>query len=232
MAARPENTAVCVARWEGGLSVERLVRGVDDEQLAEIMAGAEKVGLDVPLGWPRPFMDAIAALNSGGGWSAGHGEAVRLRRTDLNVTALTGLHPLSVATDRIAIPAMRTAGLLSRLEPELDRSGRGRIVEVYPAAALWRWGYPHRGYKKARGAAVRASLVAGFLETNRWVDLDAATADACIRDDNAFDALVAALVARAAALGLVDAIDEADLEAAAEEGWIALPAAGSLTRLL
>ena len=51
-------------------------------------------------------------------------------------------------------------------------------------------------------------------------------------DDNAFDALVAALVARAAAIGETIKIPKKHLEVARREGWIALPTEGSLDRLV
>ena len=41
----------------------------------------------------------------------------------------------------------------------IDRSGAGRFVEVYPATALHLWGFPSRGCKRLKGAAVRAELV-------------------------------------------------------------------------
>ncbi len=44
--------------------------------------------------------------------------------------------PLSVSTDRIALPAMGAASLLSRLPERAPLDGSGVIVEVYPAAAL------------------------------------------------------------------------------------------------
>ena len=47
----------------------------------------------------------------------------------------------------------------------------------------------------------------------------------------AFDALIAALVARAAAVGLVELISENDRVAATREGWIAVPREGSLSLL-
>ncbi len=50
---------------------------------------------------------------------------------------------LSVAADRIAMPAMRAGRIFTRLADQgetVDRKGTGKIVEVYPRAALKVWG--------------------------------------------------------------------------------------------
>ena len=78
-----------------------------------------------------------------------------LRETDLVTRDLTRLVPLSLATDRIGLAAMRCAGLLAHLTAAgrpVDRAGTGVVVEVYPAAALKHWDLTYRGYK---GAAKR-----------------------------------------------------------------------------
>jgi hypothetical protein len=46
---------------------------------------------------------------------------------------------------------------------------------------------------------------------------------ACRRSDDAFDAVIAALTARAAVLGRTDLPPASSLDAARVEGWIALP---------
>lgn len=54
----------------------------------------------------------------------------------------------------------------------------------------------------------------------------------CVENDHAFDALIAAIVARAAHLDLVQyPTQEEDVELARVEGWIALPVPDSLDRL-
>jgi len=66
--------------------------------------------------------------------------AVRYRRTDLAIwQMMTGGPPLSVSTDKIALPAMRAAAILSRLPQPVALDGSEIVVEVYPAAALKRW---------------------------------------------------------------------------------------------
>jgi predicted RNase H-like nuclease len=132
----------------------------------------------------------------------------------------------------ILTTAMRAAHLLSAIDPEMDRSGQGRLVEVYPAAALRSWGFPSEGYKGKDGRAVREGLVQSFLQrTRRWVEVTPEVHKCCVQSDHAFDALVAAIVARAAHLKLVHEPDDADMELARVEGWIAVPLNDSLDRL-
>lgn len=61
------------------------------------------------------------------------------RDTDEYVRHEVGKVALSVSTNRIGITALKAAALLSGRK--VDRTGRGLIVEVYPAAALCRWGF-------------------------------------------------------------------------------------------
>jgi predicted RNase H-like nuclease len=123
---------------------------------------------------------------------------------------------------------MRAAGLLSVLakpgEP-VDRSGRGQVVEVYPAAALRRWGYQSRRYKGRPNAATRRILVDRLLDaTSSWLVISSEHRAACARSDDVFDAVVAALNARAATLpGAVSVPGPDELSEAIIEGWIAVP---------
>lgn len=72
------------------------------------------------------------------------------RETDREASRLTGRWPLSVSTDRLGLTAMRCAGLLARIAQsgiEVDRSGAGAVVEVYPGASLRLWQLPTAGYR-------------------------------------------------------------------------------------
>jgi len=64
------------------------------------------------------------------------------------------------------------------------------------------------------------------------VSMSPAYETACREDDDNFDAFVSALVARAAVLGLTDPIPRGMRWRAMREGWIHLPAADSLPRLV
>jgi predicted nuclease with RNAse H fold len=238
LSSQTAHTASCTIEWSGGrATVRNLALDVDDSAITALVTTVDKLGIDVPLGWPTAFAKAVAQHSLQGPWPAGydHSDAVayRYRRTDLWVwKALKASPPLSVSTDRIAIPAMRAAALLSRLPDQMTLDGSGVVVEVYPAAALRRWGFIWRGYKRKEQADARHLLVDHlFEETVTWLSVGPSEAALCVASDDAFDALVAALVARAAAVGLVDPIPEEDTVAARNEGWIAVPQAGSLERL-
>lgn len=234
LAASPTRTAICQLEWSGARArVVSLACRASDGDLLALIGRADKVGIDVPLGWPDAFVAAIASYGPGGPWPDSMSEPLRLRSTDRFVREKTGITPLTVSADKIAAPAMRAAALLtaySRENGTVERTGLGRIVEVYPAAALYMWGFTHTRYKGKERRAERILLLENFRRATSWLDLDDVV-PACESDDNAFDALIAALVARAAAVGLTEAVPP-ELEAsAAREGWIALPAAGALDSL-
>ena len=233
LASRPERTAACAIEWaDGRARVVDVACGQDDEALLTRIAGADKVGIDAPFGWPAAFVDAVARFHAGGPWPAATVQTLRYRETDRVVAARTGRWPLSVSTDLIGVPAFRAARLLSRLAEvgeKVDRAGGGRLVETYPAAALRLWGFASTGYKRREGQSSLGRLLSALRKrTASWLDVDAATRRLCARSDDALDALVAALVARAAALHLCTPPPAEHAAAAAVEGWIALPAPDSL----
>ncbi|WP_113699294.1 DUF429 domain-containing protein [Nonomuraea lactucae] len=232
LAAEAARTAVAWLDWSaGGARLDRLEIRADDGLLVEAVLGADKSGFDCPLGWPDRFVDFVTAHR------AGHvqvpeglaGRAWRrdlaLRVTDQVVHEVTGLTPLSVSADRIGHASMRCAGLLAELARRgrpVDRRGRGAVVEVYPAASLKRWRLPYKGYKRAANLVALGQLVDALQAAAPWLDLGAYEG-ICRASDDATDAVVAALAARASALDLVTVpVGEQD-EAARAEGWIALP---------
>ena len=144
----------------------------------------------------------------------------------------TGYYPLSVSTDRIAIATMRVASLMSKMAEPTERSGTWKLVEVYPAVALLQWNFDPRGYKRKKGSEARQNLVAAFLQRTRdWLHICKTDCEHCFRTDDAFDALICALIARANAVGLTEPIPAAVRAHASTEGWIALPLTGSLDQL-
>ena len=231
LASQPERTAACVIDWGEGRArvVELSARDVGDDHIAALFRTSDWTGIDVPLGWPDGFIAAVSAHHAAREWAGGELAQLRMRATDEWVHRRTGRWPLSVSTDRIGVPALRAARLLSELPAARDRSGRGPVVEVYPAAALRIWGFESRRYKRVAGTAARSALVTAFRNaTERWLDIDAAGWKACSANDDAFDALVSALVTRAAAVGLVEPCPPESRLAAAREGWIMLPLENSL----
>lgn len=236
LASRPERTASCTLEWSDGRArIVDLACGLDDAALLARIAAADKVGIDAPFGWPEDFVGAVACFHAGGPWPATTVGALRYRATDHVVARVTGRWPLSVSTDLIGVPAFRAARLLTRLAEggeTIDRSGGGRVVETYPAAALRLWGFASTGYKRRDGLPSLGRLLAAVRARARgWLALEGAARTLCTRSDDAFDALVAALIARAAALGRCAAPPSEHAERAAAEGWIALPEPDSFDAL-
>ena len=110
-------------------------------------------------------------------------------------------------------------------------------MEVYPAAALAMWGLPYRGYKATSSAAaspqdVRRAIVQGLASAaGEGLIVSDDVRAACSASDDALDALIAGLVARAAATRCTWPPTEIDAPAARREGWIHLPHSGSLARV-
>lgn len=230
LAADPRRTGIAQISNGTPIVVEMLVVSAEDADIAATIASSNKSGIDVPLGWPDPFVALLAdhaahALapprSTGPDWR----RSMAMRTTDVMVHQRTGRVPLSVSTDRIAYPALRWAGIEARLRAEgsaVPRDGSGRFCEVYPAAALSCWGLPSRGYKGRERDAQRAVIVDLLSEV--FTDLDwNGHRDLCIADDNALDAVIAALMARLVAHGQAEPPPEAMRDVVSREGWIWLP---------
>ncbi|MEJ7762644.1 MAG: DUF429 domain-containing protein [Thermomicrobiales bacterium] len=237
LASQANTTAGCVVSWSGTTAtVEHLWVGMDDAAVLTMVGECDTVGIDAPFGWPRPFARFVADQAMGQPetvpWSPARRDDLRFRRTDVVVRVALGRWPLSVSSDLIAITAMRCAGLLAAMNVE-DRSGAGRVVEVYPAVALRQWGFRSTGYKGIAGRATALPELVGCLRSRcGWLDIPESFARLCATSDHAFDALVCALVARAAAVGATGQPEDGEeREHARVEGWIAIPAADVLGRL-
>ena len=226
LAAQAKHTAVAVVDWDAGAArLADVEIPADDDVVLRRSVGADKVGIDCPLGWPEPFVEFLRAHRAGAPATVPEWRSLAYRRTDAHVRAVTGLTPLSVATDRIGLTAMRAARLEGRLAGcghDVRRDGGGLIVEVYPAAGLKLWVLPHNRYKGRANHGALGMLVDALLGAAPWLKLGEHERT-CRLSDHAFDALVAALLARAAARGLTMAPDDGDQGTAATEGWIALP---------
>jgi len=231
LAADPRRTGLAALRDRDGTVVVEQVRvGADDELIIEMIGAAASAGIDVPLGWPQPFVELLglhaagtvpAPVSTGPEWR----RELAMRATDREVHRRTGLTPLSVSTDRIAHPALRWAGIEAHLrEAGIDtaRDGSGRVAEVYPAAALRCWSLPHRGYKGAGKLGPRTELVAALSRALPWLDWNGHR-ELCTADDDALDAVLAALVAREVHLGRTQAPPPELRGTARIEGWIHLP---------
>lgn len=225
LASADERTAGCVVDWaEARGRILTLLQPLDDATILELARGVDVVAIDAPLGWPTAFVNAVTTHAAGGGWPTVSSLDLRFRATDLHVQRQTGLWPLSVSSDRIGVVAFRAARLTALLRPDDHaRDGSNGLIEVYPAAALRRWGLLSRGYKLPEDAAERSGILAGLLER---VELDVASvAVRLIASSDCLDALVSAMVARAYLLGNADPIPVEHQGGALTEGWIHLPTA-------
>lgn len=239
-----ERTAAATIEWEAGSEDRARVGepslGHSDEALVETLAEAEWVAIDAPFGWPEPMVAALHGYASEDRWRGPDKQGFRLRRTDMRVhdrvLAETGrkLWPLSPSTDRIALAVWRLAGLREtaheRSRIRFDRAGADRVLEAYPAAALLLWELPRDGYKT--DPAAREELLAALEAAAPWLDWEDGAREACVESDDALDAVLCALIARAAALGLTEPPPPEDRELARIEGWIHLPRKGGLGELL
>ncbi|MEA2467277.1 MAG: hypothetical protein QOJ57_1403 [Thermoleophilaceae bacterium] len=244
LAAQDEKTAICRVRWSGKRAVAARPRtgatdDIGDHDLARIIGADAWVGIDAPFGWPADFVRAVTAYSHRGPWPDVTPDRLRYRLTDRLVRDELKLAPLSVSSDRIGVTAWRCARLMSLARPgatAVDRSGGDRVVEVYPAAALVRWGFDRRGYKKSGASAqqvaqrkARERLLDTIDAACGWLEWEDGARDACVASDDALDALLCAFIARAAAIGSTRwPVAVAEREAAAAEGWIHVPEEGSL----
>ncbi|MEE3851671.1 DUF429 domain-containing protein [Gordonia sp. LSe1-13] len=227
LAASPARTAVAVVDWSTGAArLTDLVMPADDARIVDLTAGADRIGIDAPFGWPDDFVDLVVAQHRG---QLGPGRGLddieqrrplAYRRTDRHVMSAKLGNPLSVSADQIAHVAFRCVGLLADLGVS-DRVD-GRAVEAYPAAALRHWGLTHRSYKGPARRSVLAASYQDLVERAPWFDV-AGHRELLVTDDNAFDAVVTAFIARAAALGRTTLPDDGDRPIALREGWIHVP---------
>lgn len=250
LAASPRLTALAVIEWApGSARLVELVLPADDDTIRKLLKtatsgpseghcpsaepqGADvghvtKVGIDAPFGWPDDFVNFVVAQHRGELGTGRRLDDIDNRRplayrlTDRVVIENGWGRPLSVSADQIAHVAFRAAGLIADLGVA-DRVN-GYAVEAYPAAALKRWGLTSRGYKGVANRTRLGELTEALVEAAPWLELGTHR-DRVIHDDNAFDAVITALIARAAAVGKTCAPNPGDRVLAGREGWIHVPA--------
>lgn len=222
LSSAKKNTVACVIEWEKTRAVVRPPeRKCDDEKLKELIANSTVVGIDAPFGWPTAFVEAVAGWK-GTVWSPTERKRLQFRETDLHVQRELRIWPLSVSSDRIALPAMRAMALLERHNVQ-DRAGDGKFFEVYPAASLKKWGLDSRGYKNKdeKCVALRRGILGALQHQLPWLECSEDYAQTS--DD--LDALIASLTVRAASQGLAVKPLPNQLAAASSEGWIHVPTA-------
>ncbi len=233
LATVPSRTAVCTVSWDGtGAVADFSTEPATDKALIAACRTADKVGIDCPFGWPDSFVAALVAHRDAQTWpgrglpdGAAFRRYLSYRETDRFVQVTTGVWPLSVSANFIGLTATRCAGLLDALAP-VDRAGTGQVAEVYPAAALRVWGLWQQGYKKQdlKGRKTLGEMLDGLCAKTPTLRFAPGAKQRCRASHDAFDALICALVARAAACGLTTAPqNEEQRRRALTEGWIQLP---------
>lgn len=236
LAAQPASTGVVALeprdgdRWVANVAL----READDAALVELVRGVDVVGVDAPLGWPEPFVEAVSAHLRHDPWpGTADRRPLTHRCTDDVVVEMGWGRPMSASADRLGSVAMRAA-LLQRewalgWGAPAPRDGTGRLAEVYPAAALRVWEVPAKGYKASGSRSgeareVRSGIVAELSRRcGDRLDLDRVSADA-VASDHVLDALLSALVAVAVRAGCTfGPRTEAERRSALREGWIHVP---------
>jgi predicted nuclease with RNAse H fold len=238
LAAEPKATAIALIEWTKKEAILKdLQLGLSDEQLVKLTKGANKIGIDCAFGWPVEFFEFLTQHMNPNQTPKGIDGAMDWRRTlsyretDREVRKITGRWPLSVSTDRLGLTAMRNAGLLARYQEagvNVDRSGEGTACEVYPGATLRLWGFDPAGYRTENNN--RAKLLEKLKTKAPWLDLSSFE-DQMLSSTDCFDAVIAALAARAVALGGYSKPSKDQLAKAKVEGWICLPS-GDISTLV
>jgi len=240
LATDPRRTAACLIDWSSGLGSDPVVVsmevGVTDDRAVQLASRAEFVGIDAPFGWPRTWAAAVAKHQPGAAFEAEGTPAVLTRRaTDVWITQETGIFPLSVAANLIGATAIRCARLVHAIGQPIDLGLPAKAPltsEVYPTAALVRWGFKHQLYKGKAFSPARKDLIRSIVDGGLPILLADEDHRLLEASDDALDSLLASLVARAIALGLTDDAPAGLRSAAAAEGWIRVPRSGSSLRML
>lgn len=242
LAVNLRDTGLCqlISRGDELAAVFPAIPETDDDLLNLIAAEEEVVGIDVPLGWPADFAAAVARYMAGpdGQWTEDEDEFAasyfRLRETDKALVAYGAtqdvkLSPMSITADKLGAPAMKAAWIMSELSRRddsftVDRTGReGMIVEVYPAAAIKLWQLDFPKYKNL-SAIESAAALATCREKIAAQGLPISGIGG-LTTEHQLDALICALVARAARRNLTVVPDPARHSWAtlSVEGWIHAP---------
>lgn len=203
--------------------------GTTNRQIVASTKECVKIGVDCAFGWPDAFVDFVSRHARGEPLSRGQAEldiawrrTLAYRETDRAVLALTGKQPLSVSTDKLGLVAMRCAVLLDDLVSAgraANRDGSGEVVEVNPGAALAAWGMTSPGYKTDRRL-----LVALVEAVAAKVPINLGSFESLVMaSDDAFDAVLAALVTVASEFGRCLPVPAMHTATAQREGWVAIP---------
>ena len=117
------------------------------------------IALDAPLGWPDGFGSKLSRHKAGRPIKRTCRKAFFDRETDRVVRIESGQKPLSVGADKIARVSFVTMEILEKVRQNQKRKLQDvsmawtpdihgvQAIEVYPAATLKMYKYPHQKYK-------------------------------------------------------------------------------------
>ncbi len=230
LASKSNDTAIAVIEWGTERSrALRVILGADDEMILDEAKRADFVGIGSPFGWPDPFFEFVSQNRVGrveeprrAATVSGRDE-IMYRTTERRVREWLGLKLMPSISNMLGSTVLRCAGIQTRLAEagvSVIRGEGGRVFEVYAPASLMAWGLHEPSYKTQ--SASRARILE---QVGRRLSLDLGEYRAlCVDSDDATDALVAAMTARAVALGLWrEPIDDGERARASTEGWICVP---------
>jgi predicted nuclease with RNAse H fold len=238
LASQSNDTAIAIIEWgEERSRALRVVLGVDDEMILDEAKLADVTGIGSPFGWPDPFFEFVSQNRAGrvneprrAATVSGRDE-IMYRTTERRVRDWLGMKLMPSTSNMLGSTVLRCAGLQTRLQEAgiaVTRGGGGRVVEVYAPASLMAWGLHEPAYKTQ--SASRARILE---QAARRLSLDLGEyRSLCVDSDDAADALVSAMTARAVALGIWrEPVDDDERTHAATEGWICVPS-GTIETLL
>lgn len=240
LASQPAQTAVVGVDWpEDGPPqlvpiTETSANGLDDSGLIDVLQSGEwgRIAIDVPLGWPRTLLELLARWRDGRPINLPADERrgrsrTLFRETDLAVWDQTGLRPIPVGVESLAWVARRSFHLLSQAGLHADHAGlRSHVLETYPKAALSRW--PDMPAESTKSGPDSPAVRDRVLQTlTAELRLEIASPDRALLvaagSDHHFDALICALVARAAMLAKTTRPTSDQVEAARAEAGFTFP---------
>lgn len=64
LASQAANTAACSIEWDEVVRVSDPVGNLGDDHLVQLINSHERVGIDVPLGWPTKFVAPVAEYHA------------------------------------------------------------------------------------------------------------------------------------------------------------------------
>lgn len=205
------------------------------------------LALDAPLGWPHLMGERLKDLKAGGEKLSDieNDDHFFSRYTDRYVRDYVDGHfkhgvnrrinskPLAIGSDKIAIPALGSLQLLSKIRDEgIDVTlGWGennldgcRVVEVYPKATLLSQSIQSERYKKASDT-VRANIFDRLLECygNDLSPVAGEIRQKCSEIDRCLDSFICSLTAIDYLKGRCKGPSSDKAELAYTEGWIWFP---------